>query len=162
MKRLVIAIALFATPFTASASPELASQWGSKAASLHAQTTDLITMIDQGDSPDFALQYLLDVQRFAATATRLGSWIDRSSGAKDLGCIFRGMAAEGEVQLDTLDSADDTATTREALRRLATMFSDAEMVAIASTRRSATPGLASATSRQSCPASSYAALDALH
>ncbi len=161
MKRLIAAIAVLATPLTAAATPELAHEWGNKAASLHAQTTNLITAIDMGEQPDFALSYLLEIERFSVTASRLGQWIDTSNGASDLGCIFRGMAAEGEVQLNTLDGAHASDTARDALRRLAAMFADAEMIALASTYRRAGLDANRASVPQSCPANPASALNAL-
>jgi len=162
MKRLIAAFVLFAAPLSAQASPQLASEWGHRAANLHAETTDLITAIDTGAQLDVTLQFLIDIERFSSTATKLGTWIDTSEGAQDLGCIFRGMAAEGQLQLETLDTAADLTKSREALRRLATMFADAELIALASTRRSAMPNSATTAQAQSCPASAASAFAALH
>ncbi len=162
MKRLIVVFALFAAPLGALASPQLASDWGKHAASLHAETTDLISAIDTGAHPDVTLSYLIDIKRFSSTATRLGLWIDASEGAQDLGCIFRGMADEGELQLEALDTSVDLIKSREALRRLAAMFADAELIALSSTRRSAMPRSATNAQDQSCPASATRAFAVLH
>lgn len=161
MKRLICAMAAFILPSMAYASPELATEWGQEAAELHAQTTVLITVIDIGDRPDLNLDYLMDVQRFTTTARSLGTWIDTSDGAKDLGCIFRGMAQEGSDQLTALDEATDSPSTRSALSRLATMFADAEVISVASTHRTKTPALTESAQARACPASAKLAQSAL-
>ena len=108
--------------------------------------------------------YETDIARFATTASRLGTWIDGNKGPSDLGCIFRGMAQEGEVQIDALDHADTLADRRASLVRLATMFADAETVslaAIASARGGApTPTVTSGVA-MSCEADAGLALKAL-
>lgn len=159
MKRLVAIFALFALPLTAQASPQLAQDWGGKAASLHAETTALITEIDSGLHPEIDLTYLIEIERFAATAGRLGSWIDTSEGPADLGCIFRGMAAEGERQINTLDTANDLSDRRTALRRLATMFADAEMIAVATSRQRLRTSETAAHTCPADPAMVFSALD---
>lgn len=161
MKRLICACAVLAFPLLAHASPELATEWGSEASDLHAETTVMLTVIDIGDRPDLKLDYLIKVQRFTSTARKLGKWIDTSKGARDLGCIFRGMAEEGELQLAALDTTPDTPSTRAALARLATMFSDAEVIAIASSHRTKAPALPRSAQVHTCPASSKLAQNAL-
>lgn len=161
MRRLLLAICLLCVPLNAAATPELAAQWGYKAADLHAETSDLISQIDQGELPTFNPEFLYEVERFAINASRLGHWIEQTGSAPDLGCIFRGMAAEGELQLEALDTSSGQGETRAALRRLASMFADAEVIAVASSRRTYVATGRSKTAPAACPASAEAALYAL-
>lgn len=158
MKRLLACLAIACAPLTAAASPELANQWGNEASDLRQRTATMIASIDMGLQAEMDSTYELDVYRFANTSAGLSIWIDQTEGPKDLGCIFRGMRAEADTQLGKLDDMSDPLTTRETLRRLATMFADAEMIADAAQRRSPTPGLKSDSHTQSCPASLDAAL----
>ena len=162
MKRLIAAFALTAAlPFAAMASPDLAGDWGIKAADLHAETSGLIETIDETGEAAITEDYEIEIARFATAATRLGRWIDGNDGPSDLGCIFRGMAEEGEVQLDALFEAETARETRKSLVRLAAMFSDAEVIAVAAAHSSdhQTPALHSGAA--SCPASGAAARAAL-
>ncbi|MEZ5998596.1 MAG: hypothetical protein R3B98_07880 [Hyphomonas sp.] len=132
LKRLfapVLLAALAALP--AAASPELAEIWGAKAAALYSETTDLLDTARTGERPALDDGYLIDLERFAMTATRLGSWNDEVSGAKDLGCIFRGMAEEAEVQLNALEGAGSATASEAALKRLVTLFDDAQEISVA-------------------------------
>ena len=126
MKRLIASLVLVALPFSAAASPDLARDWGTKASALYEDTIELLE--SDADIPD---SYETEIGRFALTAGRLGSWIDGSGGPSDLGCIFRGMAEEGETQLMALESAETPDAREDSLKRLATMFSDAEAIAAA-------------------------------
>lgn len=129
MKRLIACLVLCALPFTASASPELARDWGTRASTLYQETVSMLNSdSDLSDVPD---SYETEIGRFALTAGRLGSWIDGSGGPSDLGCIFRGMAAEGENQLAALEAAETPQGREQSLKRLATMFSDAEAIGAA-------------------------------
>ena len=162
MKRLVLAIAAAILPFTASASPQLASDWGIKASGLHDATVNLIAAMDASGQSDIPADYEIEIERFAMAATRLGHWIDGNKGPSDLGCIFRGMAEEGEVQLDALNDAGNAADKRRSLVRLATMFSDAEAIAVAAIHAADhdTPA-APAGLEASCPVSGAAVRAAL-
>ena len=162
MKRLFVSLAIIAAlPVTAAASPELAGDWGIKAADLHEETSGLIAAIDRTGDTAITEDYEIEIARFATAATRLGRWIDGNDGPSDLGCIFRGMAEEGEVQLDALFEAESAGETRDSLVRLAAMFSDAEVIAVAASQsaRFETPALKS--DAASCPASASAARAAL-
>lgn len=122
MKRLAVIIALLsycAQP--AAASPELAEAWGEKAGELY--QTALALRDGAGETAGFEAE----IARFSVTASRLAGWIDHEGGPADLGCIFRGMAAEAESQLEALDAGK----TAVALERLTLMFSDAELVSAA-------------------------------
>ncbi|WP_300393713.1 hypothetical protein [Henriciella sp.] len=161
MKRLLVAIAAAALPFTASASPELVGDWGAKASDLRDETASLIAHIDEAGTADIPDSYEIEILRFAAAAQQLGHWVDGNDGPSDLGCIFRGMAEEGEVQLDALSDAETPRTTRQSLVRLATMFSDAEVIAVAATHSSSHEAPAVQTEIASCPASAAVAKAAL-
>lgn len=138
MKRLVACIAVCAVPFSASASPQLASDWGTRASELYQETITLLERNEAGELSAIPQQYETGVERFSVMAGRLGSWIDGNDGPSDLGCIFRGMAEEGEVQLMALDAADDMDAEHDSLKRLATMFSDAESIAAAASHAGTT------------------------
>lgn len=161
MKRFLTCLALLAAPIVASATPEMAKQWGAEAADLRERTADLISEIDIGGTPAIDDIYELDVYRFGRSSAGLAIWIDNSDGPKDLACIFRGMAAESEAQLLSLEDMSDKLQSREALRRLSTMFADAEMISSAAQRRSATPGLKSNSHPNSCAADLDSAMRAL-
>ena len=105
MKRILLAIAAAALPFSAAASPELAGDWGLKAGDLREQTASLIEKLDTSGKADITPAFETEIERFAYAATQLGRWIDGNDGPSDLGCIFRGMAEEGIVQLDALEDS---------------------------------------------------------
>lgn len=161
MKRLLACLCMFAAPLSAEANTELARQWGVEASRLSMQTSELITAVDLGESAEISDTYALDVYRFGRTSADLAKWIDHSNGPNDLGCIFRGMAAESETQLSELETLDAASAQRESLRRLAVMFSDAEMIAIAAQRRAPAYAVGVATPPSSCMADAEAAFDAL-
>ena len=142
----VLALALF-LPGLAVADPALALEWGQRASALHQATSNAI-----GGEP-LAPQFEDSVARFAVTANRLGSWIDATGGAADLGCIFRGMADEAELQLQQVALPE---ARQPALRRLASLFNDAEAVALAAARAEPTPTLEAEPTGQ-CPANPHAA-----
>lgn len=131
MKRLLAILALSLLPFSAAASPQLANEWGAKASELYGETAALIEASDAGETVRVPDAYSTEIGRFSVMAGRLGAWIDGNDGPSDLGCIFRGMAEEGETQLTALDEAATADETHAALKRLATMFSDAEAIAAA-------------------------------
>lgn len=163
MKRLILAIATAVLPFAASASPQLANDWGIKASSLYQETSNMIAVLDRTGRPIIPESYEVEIQRFAMTATRLGLWVDGSKGPSDLGCIFRGMAEEGEVQLDALSDAKSAHVVRLSLVRLAAMFSDAETIAVAAVYASQhETAAAPAGLEASCPVSAAAAHAALN
>ncbi len=164
MKRILLAVFALALPMSAAASPELATDWGIKASQLYGETVDLIEAVEAGDNPAIPSDYETGIARFALAATNLGSWIDGNDGPSDLGCIFRGMAQEGEVQLDALETADNRQDMHASLKRLATMFSDAEIIAAAASASAGndTPAKAPDGVMASCAASSDAANAALH
>ena len=161
MKRLLACLAISILPLSAEASTDLARQWGLEASRLSEETTRLIHAVDRGQHADISDRYALDIYRFGRTSQDLATWIDNSNGPNDLGCIFRGMAAESEDQLAQLETSDATTARRESLRRLASMFADAEMIAVAAQRRAPAPGLAATGTKASCAADATAVLDQL-
>lgn len=161
MKRLLACFCLFLAPITAQASTDLAHQWGLEASRLSVETSNLISAVDMGESADITDTYALDVYRFGRTSADLARWIDHSDGPNDLGCIFRGMAAESESQLIELESAPATFDQRESLRRLAVMFADAEIIAIAAKRRAPARAVGVTAPASSCAADADLALQAL-
>lgn len=129
MKRLLTVLALIGFANGASASPDLARDWGLAASDLY---VDTVHALEGGELP---ATYEDGLIRFSVTAARLSNWIEKTGGPSDLGCIFRGMSEEAETQLFGI--ASDT-TKGAALRRLATLFFDAEKMALAAIQASAT------------------------
>ena len=161
MKRLLACLAVSISPLAAEASTDLAREWGAEANRLSAETAQLIHAVDLGQRADISDRYALDLYRFGRTSQDLAIWIDDSNGPNDLGCIFRGMAAESEDQLEQLELSDAPTARRESLRRLASMFADAEMIAVAAQRRAPAPGLAATGTKASCAADAAAVLEQL-
>ena len=148
MKRLFTSIFLLLLPLSAQASTELARQWGVEASRLSGATSEMMLAVDMGESLSVTDEFAMDLYRFGRTSADLAVWIDDTKGPNDLGCIFRGMADEAETQLSSLETRPE----RETLRRLSSLFADAEMIAIAAQRRSPTPGLLAHTKTASCAA----------
>jgi len=126
----VLATATLAS--TAAASPETAEDWGSRASTLYGQTTALLGGLNSNDNSDLEADYLDGLAQFSVIAGRLAVWVDTSGGAKDFGCIYRGIAEEAELQLDALETAKSPADAEAALTRIATMLDDAQSIAVAS------------------------------
>ena len=120
-----------------------------------------MSTVDMGENAEITATYALDVYRFGRTSADLARWIDNSNGPNDLGCIFRGMAAESETQLMELESTPAALDQRESLRRLAGMFADAEIIAIAAQRRAPASAVGVHTPQNSCAADAEMALNAL-
>lgn len=152
MKRFLACLLFAALPFSAHASTDLARQWGQEASRLSEETANYIYALDMGQSAEIPDTFALDVYRFGRTSSDLARWIESSNGPNDLGCIFRGMATESEDQLATLEADPDVIAHRASLRRLAAMFADAEIIAIAAQRRSPTAGRVATTLKQTCAA----------
>lgn len=143
MKRFVAIMSFaLAVSLQAAASPELAGEWGQKAARLHQQT---VAMRAGAPAPD---GFEDELARFSVTSARLASWIDSQEGPADLGCIFRGMAGEAEAQLVALESGGRAG----ALDRLIAMFSDAELVSAAAIRAVSRDDQTGADAPGTCPA----------
>lgn len=162
MKRFLACLILMIMPLSAEASTELARQWGMEAMRLSTETTDLIMAVDMGETAEISDTYALDIYRFGRTSADLARWIDQSDGPHDLGCIFRGMAAESESQLSDLESPQATIEHRDTLRRLAVMFSDAEVISVAAQHRAPARAVGMSASPSSCAGDAELALNALH
>ena len=143
---------VFAVPTATADEAELARDWGAKAGQLYQETVAGL------HGEDLSNRFEDDLARFAVTADRLGSWVDESSRSHDLGCIFRGMADEAELQMSLLEQPGRRG---EALHRLATLFNDAENIGLAATyaEPETVPGAGAAD--MSCPANPEAALQYL-
>lgn len=152
MIRILACLFLAVLPLSAHANSDLARQWGQEASRLSVETANFIYALDVGETAEISDSFALDVYRFGRTSADLAKWIDTANGPNDLGCIFRGMASESEDQLIALDSKRDVLQRRESLRRLAAMFADAEMIAIAAQRRSPTTGRVATTLKSACAA----------
>ena len=150
VKLLYLALCLaFIAPGALADETDLAREWGAKAGFLYEDTA---AGLQGGALPP---RYEDDLMRFAVTADRLGAWIDATGRPHDLGCIFRGMADEAELQLSQLQTPS---TRTAALRRLATMFNDAENIGLAA---SYAQSGAETDAPMSCPANPVAALQYL-
>ena len=152
MIRILACLFLAVLPLSAHANSDLARQWGQEASRLSDETASFIYALDMGEAAQISESFALDVYRFGRTSADLAKWIDTASGPNDLGCIFRGMASESEDQLIALETEQGMVERRESLRRLATMFSDAEIIAIAAQRRSPTTGRIATTLKETCAA----------
>lgn len=161
MKRLFASCILLLLPVSAHASTDLARQWGQEAARLSGVTADMMLAVDYGEELSLPDEFALDLYRFGRTSADLAVWIDDTNGPNDLGCIFRGMAAESETQLNTLESSAEARPKRESLRRLSSLFADAELMALAAQRRAPAPSLVAKSANASCAADPGAVLETL-
>jgi hypothetical protein len=92
-----------------------------------------------------------DLQIFGMNASRMALDISARGGPQDLGCIFRGMAEETDVQLGAAASAVNGTQQAAALDRLSRMLRDAEEIAPAAVKAiAASPKGPAATA--TCPA----------
>ena len=106
----------------ANASPALARSWSEEAAELH-------TRIEAIDTHTLPYDLRFRLQRFGRTATRLStSGSDDAPLPEDLGCIFRGMAEETDVQLSAFSGDTSEASRMQAEERLSKMLEDAVSV----------------------------------
>ncbi len=128
MKHFVLSLLCLAAAPLANASPELAQTWSAKAGDLYLQTTEHMQAYKYSSRPPLEDSYVVELERFAYTAAQLGSWNDAEGGAKDLGCIFRGMAEDIEVQLDTLTGKAQQNEQIAALKRLSALLDDAQQI----------------------------------
>lgn len=156
MKRILIPFTFTLLAGPAAASPELAEIWGAKAATLSAQSADLLIAAQHGRLPALDEDYVIELERFALNATRLGSWNDVSGGPAALGCTFRSLGAEAESQLEALEAAHTAHSSETALLHLMTLFDDAQdlssAAAWAARHRSTGPEAASVTNGPAaCP-----------
>lgn len=144
LKHIAAAIVLGALALPAAADEALAGDWGREAGHLYQVT---VASLQGAPLPD---DFDDDLVRFSVNSGRLGDWIDTRGGPQDLGCIFRGMSEEAELQLTILEAETDDAP---ALRRLATLFYDAEAIALAAISSQTDPsGYNQLQHSLSCPA----------
>lgn len=144
----LIGLAAFsAMVLPASADADLAEAWGARAAELHADT---LALRSSGTMP---ADYVVALSRFAVTAGRLGHWMEQA-GEGDLGCIFRGMAEEAEIQLYAMEQPSERA---QAVERLTVLFDDAQFMSAAAASAARRAGTAPAASAPTCEADVSAA-----
>ena len=151
LKRLFAALVLFAAPLAAHASPQLALEWGDKAAELHADTVDYIAAIDAGYEPVISAAYISELERFAVTAQRLSTWLAASENGIELACLMADIAEESANEIIVLLSTRDTRTQSDALHHLADILQQADYVARASVRRALSPAAVSLNPMDGCP-----------
>lgn len=147
----IIASSTFMFTGVANASPETAEDWGARAGVLYGMTTKFLNTSTYASNSQLEVDYLEGLTQFAIIAGRLAVWVDTSGGAKDFGCIYRGMAEEAELQLETLETVSTQEDAAAALTRIATMLDDAQSIAVASAHAART-GTSSLESSH-CPAS---------
>lgn len=155
MKRIVLTVMMIGLSTGANASPETAEDWGVKAASLYSETSDLLATVNAGNIAELDADYTDALAQFSVIAGRLAVWVDTSGGAKDFGCIFRGMAEEAEVQLEQLETVRTQKDAKTALTRIATMLDDAQAIAVASVHAARTGTSGSSETPANCPASAH-------
>lgn len=150
MKRLAIVFMCLVVAPMASASSDLAQSWAAKAGDLYLQTTAQM----QANTAPLSDDYVTELERFAYTASQLAVWNDKDGGAKDLGCIFRGIAEDVEVQLDLLIQAPTAREQQNALKRLTALLDDAQQIGPAAAA-AAERGSSNAEAPAACPANPY-------
>lgn len=132
LKHLLCIAAFACSAATASASPETAENWGVQATEIYQTTSDMLNDINTRSFNGIPLNFEDRMIRFAATASHLAIWTDETQNSPDLGCIYRGMAEEAELQLIALEDATSAKSIAAALKRIATMTDDAQSIAVAS------------------------------
>jgi hypothetical protein len=125
LKHVFTAALLAISAGTASASPELAELWGAKAARLASDSTPLLDTARQGRQPALDEDYVIEVERFAFNATRLGLWTEQAGVPSAIGCSFYSLGEEAERQLETLETARTARASAAALDQLMGLFADA-------------------------------------
>ncbi len=141
LKRLIAIIAIATLPASASASNNLAEEWGTRASMLYDQTTTMLFQLDHGVQPQLTDAYLIELERFSLTAGRLGAWMQTTDGADRFSCVYTQLANDSISHLNVLDTEADAADLRNALSQLAFVFVDAEMLAAASAQRTSLPAV---------------------
>lgn len=131
LKHICIASALTLAAGSAAASPELAELWGAKAAALAGDSAPLLDTARQGRMPALDDTYVIEVERFAFNATRLGDWTRQSGAPPAIGCSFLSLGEETEIQLEALEGARSARASAEALDGLMTLFADASRLSAA-------------------------------
>jgi hypothetical protein len=132
MKRILVALALAFATASPAAAETLAQQ-------VQAEAGRLLTQVKAAEAAakaktsarptPLAPAFVADLQRFALATSRLSVEIDQRGGPADLRCIFRGMAAEADAQLQAASSATTGTAQAKALSRINHMLSDAVLIA---------------------------------
>ena len=131
LKQIFLASVLAVSAGTASASPELAELWGAKASMLASDSAPLLDTARQGRLPVLDEDYVIEVERFAFNATRLGVWTEQAGVPSAIGCGLRNLGAEAETQLEALESARSARASAAALDGLLDLFADARTLSAA-------------------------------
>jgi hypothetical protein len=131
LKQISLASALALMAGSASASPELAELWGAKAAALAGESVPLLDTARQGRQPVLDEEYVIEVERFAFNATRLGDWTQQAGIPAAIGCSFRSLAEDTEIELEALEGARSAHASAEALGGLLNLFADARTLSAA-------------------------------
>lgn len=131
LKQICIASALALMAGSASASPELAELWGAKAATLAGDSASLLDTARQGRMPALDEDYVIEVERFAYNATRLGDWTAQAGVPPAIGCSFRSLAKDTEIEIVALEGARSARASAKALDGLMTLFADARALSTA-------------------------------
>ena len=131
LKQISLASALALMAGSASASPELAELWGAKAAALAGESAPLLDTARQGRLPVLDEDYVIEVERFAFNAARLGNWTVQAGVPAAIGCSFRSLGEEAEIELEALEGARSARASAEALNGLMRLFEDARTLSTA-------------------------------
>jgi len=131
LRQICIASALALSAGTASASPELAELWGAKATALASDSAPLLDTARQGRLPTLDQDYVIEIERFAFNATRLGVWTRQAGVPSTIGCSLLSLGEETEVQLEALEGARSARASADALDGLLSLFSDARTLSVA-------------------------------
>ena len=131
LKQISLASALALMAGSASASPELAELWGAKAAALAGDSAPLLDTARQGRMPALDDTYVIEVERFAFNATRLGDWTRQAGAPPAIGCSFLSLGEETEIQLEALEGARSARASADALDGLLSLFADARTLSAA-------------------------------
>jgi hypothetical protein len=132
MKRLAASFALAVLLVSPASADTLASQVQAEASRLLLQVKSAESAAKAKPSvkpAQLAPALVSDLQRFGLAASRLSIEIDQRGGPADLRCIFRGMAAEADAQIQAASSATTGSVQAKALSRLNLMLSDAVLIA---------------------------------
>ncbi|MGB2178560.1 MAG: hypothetical protein ACPH9E_11515 [Hyphomonas sp.] len=131
LRQICIASALALSAGTASASPELAELWGAKATALASDSAPLLDTARQGRMPALDQDYVIEIERFAVNATRLGTWTRQAGVPSTIGCSFLSLGEEAEDQLEALEGARSARASADALDGLLNLFADARTLSAA-------------------------------
>ncbi|MEZ5999282.1 hypothetical protein [Hyphomonas sp.] len=131
LKQISLASALALMAGSASASPELAELWGAKAVTLAGDSAPLLDTARQGRMPALDEDYVIEVERFAYNATRLGDWTQQAGIPAAIGCSFFSLGQEAEIGLEALEAARSARASAEALGGLMSLFADARSLSTA-------------------------------